>query len=233
MKFEIHYFDTVVSTMDLAREEVEKNVSEGFVVQAGEQLSGRGRRGNVWMSPIGNLYLSLILKPTLDRQNWGQLSFVIAVALYDTLLSINPELKNVNLKWPNDVLVNEKKIGGILIEVHNDYVIVGTGVNVEKAPDIKSKIHDFTNINVNNVRDILLSKIEKYYTIWQTHGFDLIRENWISKAYKINHKIQANTMEKTIVGVFVNIDKNGALILKTDNGEDYCITSSEIINWEK
>lgn len=218
--------------MDIAREAAEQGHDGYFVIQAGEQVSGRGRRGHHWASPKGNLYQTILLRPSVPRQFWGQLSFVIAVALSETVQDIaNDPVPKIDLKWPNDVLISGRKMAGILIEAGDDFVLIGTGVNVEHAPEDRAKINDFADMSVDAVRDVFLSKIGEYYEIWQNDGFDSIRTLWMQKSYRKGLQIQANLKDRSITGIFHDIDKNGALILRSDQGEDYVITSAEIINW--
>lgn len=232
MNFDIRFFDSVASTMDLAKDAIRDGNAEGTVIQAGEQVSGRGRRGNQWTSPTGNLYQSIILKPSVNRQDWGQMSFVISVALAQSLLDILPDIQDLYLKWPNDVLIENKKLAGILIEAKDDYLIIGTGVNIQHAPDDRSKLSDFSSLSVNGFRDIFLNRIAHYYQLWQSEGFDPIQKLWMSRAYRQGQLIKANLNDRTIEGIFEKIDKGGALILRSGQGEDYKITSSEIINWD-
>jgi BirA family biotin operon repressor/biotin-[acetyl-CoA-carboxylase] ligase len=224
--FDIHYYETVESTMDIAR----NNPRHGLVIQGGEQTGGRGRRGNQWLSPKGNLYQSIVLKPETSRQYWGQLSFVIAVALGTACEKCS--IEKYVLKWPNDVLIDERKLAGILIEGHDDFVIIGTGVNIEICPDDRAKIHDVTDISVTDFRDLFLAQIEQFFTLWERDGFSSIRELWMKRAYKLGEDIRANLKDRSYKGKFHNIDSDGFLILQSINNEEIRVSSSEIINWE-
>ena len=222
--FDIQYYDTVESTMDIARD----NLRHGLVIQAGEQTGGRGRRGNIWTSPHGNLYQSIILKPIIDHKDWGQLSFVIAIALGQTCLQM--ECTAVQLKWPNDVLVNGQKLAGILIEVQGEFVIIGTGVNIEHAPDGRAKIHDCADISVHDFRDAFLTNIDFYYHLWIKEGFNPIRDAWMALAYRLNEKIVARLHNKEYEGIFEDLDENGILLLRQKDGSVMQIHSGEILN---
>ncbi len=224
--FDVHYYETVASTMDIARD----NPRHGLVIQGGEQTGGRGRRGNAWLSPKGNLYQSIVLRPKTSQQYWGQLSFVMAVALGKACEECG--IKNYVLKWPNDVLIDGRKLAGILIEGHNDFVIVGTGVNIEICPDDRAKIQDIIDISINDFRDLFLAQIEQFFTLWERDGFITIRELWMKRAYKLGEDIQANLKDRSHTGKFHNIDSDGFLILKSNNDEEMKISSSDIINWE-
>ncbi len=223
--FDIHYFESVGSTMDIARD----GLVHGRVIQAGEQTGGRGRRGNQWLSPKGNLYQSIILKPTCEKPLWGQLSFVIAVALARSCREVGIGGDDINLKWPNDVLISGKKLAGILIEAYDDHVIIGTGVNIEICPDDRSKITDFHEISVNDFRDAFLKYIRHYYTQWEEIGFENIRDQWMSRAYKLNEPIHARLPNVIYDGVFEGLDESGTLLLREKDGYLRHINSGEII----
>ena len=229
MKFDIRYFESVGSTMDIARDEAASGAAEGLVIQAGEQVSGRGRRGNQWISPKGNLYQSILLRPERPRAEWGQLSFVIAVALLKSLEEIKCH-ETINLKWPNDVLVQEKKISGILLEAGDGYIIPGIGVNIEHAPEDRSKISDFSNISVDGFRDLFLDQIGRYYDLWQAEGFAQIRDLWLSHAYKMDQVIQARLPNVIYEGVFKGIDAQGNLLLQEKDGSLRTVHSGEILH---
>jgi len=221
--FNIKYFESVESTMDIARE----NPIHGNIIQAGEQLSGRGRRGNQWSSPKGNLYQSIILQPKSPKQSWGQLSFVIAVALSKTCEGLG--VNHYQLKWPNDVLIDNRKLAGILIEVLGDFVIVGTGINIQHAPDDKCKINDFCDVTVNEFRDLFLIQITKYFKVWEEEGFPSIRNLWMKHAYRLGEEIQARLPNITYDGVFEDLDNNGILLLREKDGNLRQINSGEIL----
>jgi len=221
--FQIEYYDSVESTMDIARD----NLVHGRVVQAGEQTGGRGRRGNQWVSPHGNLYQSIILKPNSDKQTWGQLSFVIAVALGRACEEHG--VSHYHLKWPNDVLINDKKLAGILIEVQGDHVIIGTGVNIQHCDDDRAKVNDFKDISVNDFRDEFLKQIEIYFKIWEEDGFTTIRALWMKKAYRLGAHIQARLPNVIYEGIFENLDNTGILLLREKDGNLRQINSGEIL----
>jgi BirA family biotin operon repressor/biotin-[acetyl-CoA-carboxylase] ligase len=228
--FEIHYYDSVGSTMDEARTYInDKTDADYIVIQAGEQTGGRGRRGNQWVSPHGNLYQSIILKPKTDRQYWGQLSFVIAIALGDACFDTGVQQTSLKLKWPNDVLINDQKLAGILIEIEGDHVIIGTGVNIGHAPDDRAKVHDFNQMPINDFRDVFLSKIEHYYSQWEQDGFAPIRKKWLEHAYNLNKSIRARVHKNEFNGVFEGLDDTGTLLLREKNGLIRHINAGEII----
>ena len=229
-KFDVHYKDSVGSTMDLARDYIQNHDSCDYIVlQGGEQTGGRGRRGNQWLSPYGNLYQSIVLKPHTNRQYWGQLSFVMAVALAQACFEIGIGKNHVQLKWPNDVLIGGQKLAGILIEVDNKHVVIGTGVNIEHCPDNRSKIHDFSTISINEFRDVFLEKIAQCYAQWEKDGFAPIRDQWLGHAYKLKEPILARINTAEFEGVFEGLDLDGTLLLREKDGFIRNINAGEII----
>ncbi|OGQ34902.1 MAG: biotin--[acetyl-CoA-carboxylase] ligase, partial [Deltaproteobacteria bacterium RIFCSPLOWO2_01_FULL_38_9] len=136
-----HSFKKVTSTNDIAYELAKKGAKEGEYVIAETQTKGRGRMQRKWVSKKGNLYVSLILRPSIVTRNVSHLTFVAALAVASALekhLNISPQLK-----WPNDVLVDRKKISGILTEMESegdkvDFMVVGMGINVNQDKFPKS-----------------------------------------------------------------------------------------------
>ena len=122
MKWSVNKFDQVVSTNETA-----KSFPIGSVIVASSQSGGKGRMGRCWMSPIGNLYLSAVIGE-YDIQT-PLLAFVVAVSVVDALKDFN-----VQLKWPNDVLLNDGKVAGILLERTENKIIIGIGVNIISNP---------------------------------------------------------------------------------------------------
>ena len=125
LTFKIHHFSRVSSTQSLAREFLDRGAEMGTVVVADEQDLGRGRRGRCWLSPLGGLYASVLLPAEL------LLPLRLGIAVASTLERLGIP---ATLKWPNDVLVRERKIAGILIEVVEETAIVGIGVNLQAIP---------------------------------------------------------------------------------------------------
>ncbi|MGM0561986.1 MAG: biotin--[acetyl-CoA-carboxylase] ligase, partial [Pseudomonadota bacterium] len=131
-------FSAVGSTMDEARRLAEEGAEDGTLVWAQEQTKGRGRQGRDWSSPTGNLYLSLVLRPECEPSQAVQLGFVTALAIGDAIGAVSPPV-NVTYKWPNDVLLNNGKVAGILMETRSraeggiDHLILGCGINIASA----------------------------------------------------------------------------------------------------
>ena len=214
---------------DLARQG-EVAAPDGTLVWAREQTKGRGRRGRDWVSPPGNLHLSLILRPEVPLREAAQLSFVTAVALYDALGNISEPGHQIHLKWPNDVLLQEKKVAGILLESEAggaefpEWVIVGLGVNVAHFPD--DAAYPATSLSAEHwtvtVEDTLVAfarSFQRWANIWVEEGFDKVRRTWLNRAIGKGKAIEVRLENETLTGNFKDLDDDGALILEDDGAE--------------
>lgn len=225
---------TVGSTNDYAKDLAKKGAVSGTVVRAYEQTAGRGRQGNRWESLQGNLFMSMILHPKIDKRHIGQLSFVSAVALANVFEKILPPQTRLHLKlkWPNDILIHEKKAAGILIETENGapWVVVGFGVNVEFAPENAVSLHDIGVKSCDSKRflDLLIVEMEALVEKWEKNGFGEIRKAWLDRAYKLDETITARLLKEDLTGVFEGIDRDGGLQLRMTDKSLRTIHSGEI-----
>lgn len=192
LNFNIRHFLTLASTNDLAKQLMEEHAVEGTVIWADQQTKGRGQRGRVWVSPIGNLCCSIISRPSLkiaDLADLSQFSILTAVAVGETLTSLLPSACQLTYKWPNDVFVNGSKISGILLESSFDDktfkgVVIGIGVNIQAAPENLAYPTAALNQFLDEpqtaaiVLHSLLKAFKKYYILWQQGEFPAIEEQW-------------------------------------------------------
>lgn len=216
---------TAESTQDLVRAAAQDGAAQGYAVQALQQTKGRGRHGNEWDSPMGNLYLSVLLRPPGGPETAGQMAFVVALALSAAMDAyIDTAAHTKTLKWPNDILIDGLKTSGILLETNIkgtsgiDYLIVGTGINIFAPPEgrigldsIKTK-----SIYVNVFRDDYLARLAHYYDLWIEKGFAPIREEWLQQAHGIGAPLTVRLPEVSYEGVFDGINETGALLLNID-----------------
>lgn len=227
--FNILHFEKIDSTNSKAMEmAVLGQLNDRGVILADEQNSGRGRLNRVWVSDKGNLYFSLLLRPKIAISNVSELSFVSISALSLVISEILPN-SDIKLKWPNDLLVNGKKISGILLESkisaqNLDFVVIGIGVNLVSSP--QNTLFPATNIKdygalISNIEMLkkFLDKFEDLYQNYLEFGFKKARNIWLDKAYKLKEEISVKIDEQEIRGVFENIDEAGNLILRTKTGE--------------
>lgn len=225
------------STQDLAIAKAAENAPEGTVIQAMIQTAGRGRHGNQWISPLGNLYMSFILRPKCTPDLAGQISFVIGLALSAAMDPYVTAGHKKTLKWPNDILIDGQKCAGILLESSLssgglvESLVVGMGVNIHAAPEDRIGLQQVAGekrLAVHRFRDEVLVHVAEYYDGWKTAGFEPVRRDWLKQAHGLNHKITARLPDRTIKGIFRDIDPTGALMLEEDPGKTIAIRAGEV-----
>lgn len=228
-RFEVVALGSVGSTNDEAHALARQGAADRTAVTAVEQLGGRGRRGRAWASPPGNLYLSAILRPACPAGQAAQLSFVAALAVRDMVRRFLPESVPVALKWPNDVLVDGRKISGILLETGPvsggdvEYVILGMGINLAHFPEEAERPAISlaalgTDPGVGPAGDALLQALAHWDSLWRSRGFAPIREAWLRDAIGLGASIQVRLPGSTLEGVFADLDRDGALLLQQPGG---------------
>lgn len=211
-------FDKISSTQDVAHDLIaQKKVSNKTVIVAQSQTAGRGRYKRKWVSNTGNLYVSFIYK-IVERD--PKLSYAVAVAVAETLIHFGMTPK---IKWPNDILIDGKKISGILIEYANNFVIVGIGINIKTCPRLPeyktAKITDCINASVQDVLSVLIKKMTK----WCGADFAMVRERWMDMAMGINKTITYQGKTADLIG----LNESGALVLRC--GTKYILTYGDEI----
>lgn len=236
---EIHYFDEVESTMDVAFRLAIDGVAEGTLTCAETQTKGRGRMGRTWSSPKGKgIYASLILRPKLSPTQVSKLTLLSAVAVCEAIQS-TCEVK-VDIKWPNDLLIGGKKIAGFLTELSAEmdqvkFVVVGFGINVNTtlpqlpAGSTSLKVESKkTILRVELLKNILISFDHWYQRIF-TEGFEPVMAAWKTHSSMLGRNIAFNDGQKTIEGMAMGLDEYGGLIIRTRNGEVIKRMSGDVI----
>ncbi|NBV06264.1 MAG: biotin--[acetyl-CoA-carboxylase] ligase [Proteobacteria bacterium] len=226
--FLIHQFSEVESTNKTAFELVEaKKIFDHEVILADKQSAGKGRKSRLWSSPQGNLYFSLVLQPKISANKVTEISFVAITALRLSIAALKTDLKIEN-KWPNDLLINEKKIAGLLLESkishkNCEFIIVGIGLNIVSNPDQTifpaSNLKNFgIEISSEIALKNFLNEFENFYKNYLDFGFAGIRKLWLEKAFRLNEKISLKNNDEEISGIFSNLDEEGNLFLETAEG---------------
>lgn len=231
----VQVLGTTPSTQDIVRGLAETGEPEGLAVQALQQTKGRGRHGHEWTSPMGNLYLSVLLRPSCRADKAAQMAFVVALALSDALDETIEDGHLKTLKWPNDILIDGRKISGILLETkldsHGrvDYLIIGTGVNIFAPPEGAEGLDRIKKdrVAVNTFRDLYLQKLDDRYKSWQDKGFAPVREAWLKQAHGIGKTMKIRLPETSYEGTFDGVDENGALIALVD-GQRRIFTAGDV-----
>lgn len=218
----VHSFESVRSTQDIAKQYLAEGRPLPFAILAEEQTAGRGRGGNVWVSPPkGNLYCSLgIETKSIPLKDAGQYSFLTAVALMETFASLG--IQEAQNKWPNDILVRGQKIAGILLESHGDTsghlqsLIIGFGVNLQWAPDGAISVKNLIgkDITARDFLDMFLKYLEQEILAYAKDGFSSIRQKWLEKAYGLGDEIRVRLPKETFTAQFDGLDVDGALLVK-------------------
>lgn len=230
MEFKVHTYASLPSTQDYVKELAEEGLPEGIVVQCLEQKKGRGRHGREWVSPIGNLYMSVLLRPDCPVKEAGQLSFVAAVALSAAMDEVIETGHEKTLKWPNDILIDGRKVSGILIEKEGDAYVLGMGVNILSAPEGAIHLKDVAGENrlaIHPFRDLVLEKLAQRYDLWRQEGFAPIREEWMKQAHGLDKALAVKLGKEHRDGLFKGIDAQGSLLLEID-GSIIDINSGEV-----
>ena len=221
--FDVRHYDSIGSTNDEAMRLAREDAPHGTVVHADEQTSGRGRLARRWLSPPGNLYVSIVLRPDVPAARMVELSFVAALAVADAVDALLPRQVRATLKWPNDVLVRDGKIAGILLEQADDALVLGVGLNVLQAPS--GVTHQVSTIvgsgglaTVDGAREKLLAALGNWFDTWQQEGFAAIRAAWLARAHPLGSTLNVRQGERFIAGTFAGIDGDGTLLLDTPGG---------------
>jgi BirA family biotin operon repressor/biotin-[acetyl-CoA-carboxylase] ligase len=224
--------DVTGSTNDDACALARVGAEEGTVVVADAQTAGRGRLGRDWVSrPYLNLYTSLILRPAIAPADAPQLSLAAGVAVADAL---EAEGVDAGIKWPNDVLIEGRKVCGVLTEIEAEadmvgFVVVGIGVNLNSEPeDFPTELQDkAVSVRMARGRRVdrarfaanLFACFERAYDRWRDGGFGALREDWQQRAVLIGRPVEVAGAGDRMVGTCVGIDSDGALLLKGEAGE--------------
>lgn len=235
MDWDITVLGTASSTQDVLKQRAAQGAAEGTVIQSLQQTAGRGRHGNEWVSPMGNLYMSALLRPDCTADEAGQMAFAVALAVSAAMDSyIDASAHDKQLKWPNDVLVDGLKISGILLETNLkdgrvEWLAVGAGVNIFAPPEERIGLDSIKTkpVFVNVFRDECLAHLKTYYHLWREKGFAPIRDEWLKQAYGIGTDITVRLPEVRLQGRFDGIDDTGALLL-TQGGYTNTIRSGDV-----
>jgi BirA family biotin operon repressor/biotin-[acetyl-CoA-carboxylase] ligase len=222
--------DSVGSTNDEAKRLAQAGAPEGTLVWALAQTAGRGRRGRPWQSPPGNLYLSLLLRPTGPIAQAAQLGFVAALALGDALQPMLGGGTALRFKWPNDVLLDGRKLAGILLESETTagegaaFVVIGVGVNLAAAPaDAEFPATSLAAAGIAGVTPALLLEafahhFETWHRCWLTERFAPVRRAWLARASGLGEAVRVRLERATLLGRFLDLDEEGALLLEAEEG---------------
>nr|WP_210469171.1 biotin--[acetyl-CoA-carboxylase] ligase [Sporosarcina sp. 6E9] len=238
----IDYKESCLSTQFIAHEEAQNGAPNGTVVISEEQTAGKGRMSRPWDSADGKgIWMSVITRPALTPQQAPQMTLVAAVAVtraIEEVAGVNP-----SIKWPNDILIDGKKVTGILTELQADpdrvkAIILGIGINVnqneedfpEELKSIATSLKIVGGKTIN--RAILIAKtlelLEHYTNLYVAHGFSPIKLLWEGYSNTVGKRIRAVMFNETIEGIAMGITEDGMLNLKLEDGSIRGIFSADI-----
>ena len=235
----VHY-DEVTSTQDIAAEMARRGAAEGTLVIAETQNDGRGRKGRHWISQKEGIYLSLILRPNLLPSKVAQIPLIAGVALTKAIREMVP--LQPTIKWPNDILIGKKKVGGILTEMSSEidgvnYVILGIGLNVnmpapllvEQAAFVPTSLIDESGAYTSRVKllQCFLYEFEIIYTKYLNFGFSSVIDEWKALNNTIGSRVKVTDGEKEIEGEALDIDNDGFLLVRKEGGDISRIISGD------
>lgn len=236
----IYHFETLTSTNDLAKELAARQAPEGTLVVAEGQTRGRGRLGREWDSPPGvGLYVSLLLRPPLPPSEMPQITLTVAVATVRALRRVTGLAPGI--KWPNDLLLAGKKVGGILTEMESEserirHLVVGLGLNVNNSQFSGELQGTATSLALTAGRtfsrlQILrhwLEEFEALYERFLARDFPAILEEWKEYALTLGQAVTVRQGPEFICGQALDVAPDGALLVQTRTGEIVRVTSGEI-----
>jgi len=238
---QLYYYEEISSTNDEAFRLGLAGAPEGTALIANSQSAGKGRMQRVWHSPAGsNIYTSIILRPQIEPARAPQISILAGVAVADVLESYCPD--RIKLKWPNDVLIDGKKVCGVLSQIKTavsevDFIVLGMGINVNISYNqFPEEIRNLaTSLAIETGREIsrqeliisLYENITKWYKQLIQNGFGPIKEKWRSLTPMIGKPVQVMFGEEAVSGKAIGLDDDGSLILLAAGNKEIKVSAGE------
>lgn len=224
------------STNDDARGLAIGGTGEGTVVTAAEQTAGRGRLGRTWVSPGGGAYLSAVLRPQVAPAEIGPLPLVVGLGVAAGLERLGIEAR---LKWPNDVLIGDAKVSGILLEMsaehdHVGWVVAGVGVNAvrtEQTPEGAACVSDAApGVRVAEVAAAVLDGIADRYGVWLEEGFDALADEYAARDALEGRSVTVRGMDGTLIagGIGAGVDASGRLLVAGGDGAVTAVATGDV-----
>lgn len=238
----IYFYETIESTNVEAKRLAGAGLPEGALILAESQSRGKGRMERRWASPKGGgLYLSVVLRPDIMPQEVQKLTFVAAVALACTLreLDVQPQIK-----WPNDILINGRKVAGILMELTGgfesvDFVILGIGLNLSRSMKEfpRSIQNQAASVNMaagrsidrREIIQVLLLQLEVWYELFLRGSFESILEVWRRFADMLGARVRVILSEGSMEGTAEDVASDGSLMVRDDKGSIHRVIVGDVV----
>ena len=220
----------ISSTNELAKE-VARNSENGTVILAMIQTEGRGRLSRPWASPPGGIWMSLILKPKMPLSQVHQINMAVSVAVSKSIQNLYG--LDAGIKWPNDILINERKVCGILMEVSAqvdrlDYAVVGLGINANV--DVSGFPEEWKSTSIGHQLGVVVSRAELIQKIlleveaaYERMNSTEIYEEWRRRSITLGRHVRIKSITGDLIGVAEDLLKDGALCLKTKEGRKHIL----------
>ncbi len=213
------------STNDLCVTLAQSGEPEGLAILADRQTAARGSRGRTWVSPPGALCLSVLLRPREPAAESGHWALLAALALHDALAPLAP----LTLKWPNDLLIGGRKLGGILLDAATspaglDWLVIGFGANLGDAPDGAGALA----ADPATIAPAILAQIDAWRRVRALSGWSPIRAAWLARAHPAGTPVRVRAGGSEIAGAFDGLADNGALLLRAD-GRVHTVSTGDIL----
>ena len=238
-------YEEIDSTNDEARRLAEGGAAHGAFIWAHRQLQGRGRQGREWVSHDGNLFVSVLLEPDCQVSRIPQLSFIAALAAAESIAPLLDDESRLRCKWPNDLLLDGKKLAGLLLEsfeTTNEYgttkrwAVIGLGLNIDSCPDDPELNIPATYLKEAGVElvsaKIILSRFihhfMEWYGVWQKKGFPAVRSAWLERACGLGEEIRVQQGQDELIGLFADVDAKGNLVLTLVDGSQTTISAGDV-----
>ncbi len=229
--YRLQVFETIDSTNEELRRQVTNSVlPEGAVIWSKIQTAGKGRQNRVWVSEPGNMYCSVLFRPQCDMASAAQIGFLPVLAGYDALSELLGKNLPLRFKWPNDLLLERRKIAGALLEAAvgqngvPQWVIAGCGINLNNHPAETrfpaTNVAEATGqtIAVESLVTAYCRSLARWYDTWSEEGFAPVRRQWLAAAHMPEEPLTVATANENISGAFKDLDEGGSLVLETKEG---------------
>lgn len=235
------------STNDDVKALAEAGAPHLSVVWAHRQDAGRGRHGSKWVSREGNVFWSILLRPQKTWSKFTDITFVASVAVHTCIRDVCGQNTNVEIKWPNDILVEGKKVAGILIETGGafltsqpEWIVVGIGINVTSSPTLTSGtypascLHElgYEDADREKLVNLLNKQMVTELGLWVDYGFEGVRRRYEAVAHRIGEVVTVSQdASKTgyVTGIYQGITTDGEMIVDCDQGQRVLIASGTVM----